>query len=65
MADILVPDMPFPRKGPFKGMCLKQQTDPTQPGYFGRCTFKAGHEGPHLWERNAGDRLARGAQESE
>lgn len=62
MADILVPDTKAPKGS---GLCFKQQTDPTQPGYFGRCTFTAGHTGPHIWERNAGDRLARGAQESE
>jgi hypothetical protein len=39
-----VPDVPAPR-----GICFKQKLDP--PNAMARCMFKAGHRGPHQWER--------------
>lgn len=44
-----VPDVPGPA-----GMCYKQAPS------MERCTFKAGHEGPHQWDRSkpAGEKLA-------
>lgn len=42
---VRVPDLGHPT------WCFQQQTDPSKPGFFGRCTLKKGHTGPHIWER--------------
>ena len=50
-----VPDVPRPTEGIQSLWCWKQQTDPTKPFMFSRCTKAVGHDTgahqtPHSWE---------------
>lgn len=56
MKIIDVPDVPRSESGKESLWCWKQQTDPTKPHMFVRCTLTIGHDTgaqptPHQWEK--------------